>query len=236
MLAVLSMAVLLGMALVVLWMEPLAALSVIERLTPNVTYRVRTQLPVVALSFDDGPHPRFTLQVLEILRRHDATATFFLIGERAIQHPDVVSQIKADGHEVGNHYFKNGPTLGHSNSEFVAYLEQAEKAIGINPGSKLFRPPGGVAWPRQLRLAQGHGYKCMLGCAYPHDPMHPPVWYMRWLVGKNLVPGAMVILHDGISDPSRSIEALSQILTPGRKKGLRFTSIGALLREAARPS
>jgi hypothetical protein len=59
---------------------------------------------------------------------------------------------------------------------------------------------------------------------------------MRWLVGKNLVPGAMVILHDGISDPSRSIEALSQILTPGRKKGLRFTSIGALLREAARPS
>ena len=90
MLAVLSMAVLLGMALVVFWMEPLAALSVIERLTPNVTYRVRTQLPVVALSFDDGPHPRFTLQVLEILRRHDATATFFLIGERAIQHPDVV--------------------------------------------------------------------------------------------------------------------------------------------------
>ena len=75
----------------------------------------------------------------------------------------------------------------------------------------------------------------MLGCAYPHDPMHPPVWYMKWLVGKNLVPGAIVILHDGISDPSRSIEALPQILTLGRKKGLRFTSIGALVREAAEP-
>jgi peptidoglycan/xylan/chitin deacetylase (PgdA/CDA1 family) len=56
---------------------------------------------------------------------------------------------------------------------------------------------------------------------------------MRWLVGKNLVPGAIVILHDGISDPSRSIEALPQILTVGRKKGLRFTSIGALVRETA---
>jgi len=56
---------------------------------------------------------------------------------------------------------------------------------------------------------------------------------MRWLVGKNLVPGTIVILHDGISDPSRSIEALPQILTAGRKKGLRFTSIGALVREAA---
>jgi hypothetical protein len=66
------------MGLVVFWIEPLGVLGVIEKLTPNVTYRVRTHLPVVALSFDDGPHPRFTLQVLEILRQHDATATFFL--------------------------------------------------------------------------------------------------------------------------------------------------------------
>src|SRR5882762_4283231 len=217
MLAVLLIATaLLGMGLVVYWMEPLGILSVIERLSPNVTYRVRTDLPVVALSLDDGPHPSFTLKVLEILRQHD-----------------VVSQIKAHGHEVGSHYFKNGPTLTHSNADFVAYLEQTEKAIGIRAVPKLFRPPGGVAWPNQLRLAQAHGYKCVLGCAYPHDPIRPPVWYMRWLVGKNLVPGTIVILHDGISDPSRSIEALPHILTAGRKKGLRFTSIGALVREAA---
>jgi hypothetical protein len=58
---------------------------------------------------------------------------------------------------------------------------------------------------------------------------------MRWLVGKNLVPGAIVILHGGISDPTRSIQALPHILTVGRKKGLRFISIGALVREAAEP-
>ncbi len=56
---------------------------------------------------------------LEILHRHDAKATFFLIGERALRHPEVVSQIKAAGHEVGNHYFRNGPTLGHSDADFV---------------------------------------------------------------------------------------------------------------------
>ena len=68
MLAALLMATaLLSMGLVVFWIEPLGVLGVIEKLTPNVTYRVRTHLPVVALSFDDGPHPRFTLQVLEIL-------------------------------------------------------------------------------------------------------------------------------------------------------------------------
>ena len=137
---------------------------------------------------------------------------------------------------MGNHYFKNGPTLTHSDADFVAHLEQTEKAIGISAVSKLFRPLGGVAWPSQLRLAQAHGYKCVLRCAYPHDPIRPPVWYMRWLVGKNLVPGTIVTLHDGISDPSRSIEALPHILSAGRKKGLRFISIGALVRDAAGPT
>jgi peptidoglycan/xylan/chitin deacetylase (PgdA/CDA1 family) len=233
MMAVLVMAVaLLGVGLVVFWVEPLAALSVLERLTPNVTYRVRTDHPLVALSFDDGPHPTFTPQVLEILQRNDAKATFFLIGERALRHPELVSRIKAAGHEVGNHYFRNGPTLHHSDADFVGYLEQTERAIGITAGPKLFRPPGGVAWPGQLRLARARGCECVLGCAYPHDPMHPPVWYIRWLIGKNLVPGAIVILHDGIRDPSRSIRALPQILTAGRERGLRFVSIGALVRGA----
>jgi len=63
--------------------------------------------------------------------------------------------------------------------------------------------------------------------------MHPPVRYITWLIEKNLVPGAIVILHDGISDPTRSIQALPHILTVGRKRGLRFVSIGALVREAA---
>jgi peptidoglycan-N-acetylglucosamine deacetylase len=214
----------------VFWIEPLAALNVIERLTPNVTYRVRTNLPLVALSFDDGPNPAFTPQVLDILRRHEAKATFFLIGERALQHPDLVARIKADGHEVGNHYYKNGSTLLHGDARFVCYLEQTEKAVGPTLEPKLFRAPGGIAWPRQLRLAQARGYTCVLGSAYPHDPMHPPVWYIAWLVEKNLVPGAIVILHDGISDPTRSIQALPQILDAGRRRGFSFVSIGELMR------
>jgi peptidoglycan-N-acetylglucosamine deacetylase len=224
---------LLGVGLLVFWIEPLAALSVLERLTPNITYRVRTNLPLVALSFDDGPHSTFTPQVLEILQQHEAKATFFLIGERALRFSEMVSRIKAAGHEVGNHYFMNGPTLRHSDADFVGYLEQTERAIAIPPAPKLFRPPGGVAWPAQLRLARARGYECVLGCAYPHDPIRPPVWYIRWLIEKNLVPGAIVILHDGIRDPSRSIRALPHILTAGRQRGLCFVPIGALMRAAA---
>jgi peptidoglycan/xylan/chitin deacetylase (PgdA/CDA1 family) len=62
--------------------------------------------------------------------------------------------------------------------------------------------------------------------------MHPPVWYIKWLIKKNLVPGTIIILHDGISNPTRSIQALPDVLVEGRKKGLTFVSIGELLRRA----
>jgi len=215
--------------LVVFWIEPLATLGVIERVTPNTIYRIRTNHPLVALSFDDGPSPAFTAQVLDILRQHRAKATFFLIGERASRYPQLVARIKAEGHEVGNHYYMNGSTLLHSDAQFLRYLQQTESAIGPMQEPKLFRAPGGVAWPWQLKAARAQGYTCVLGSAYPHDPMHPPVWYITWLVGKNLWPGTIVILHDGIPDPSRSIQALPQILDEGHRRGLTFVSIGELM-------
>ena len=209
-------------------------LALLERITPNIVYRVRTHLPLVALSFDDGPHPTFTPQVLEILERQDAKATFFLIGERVLRHPEIVARIKAGGHEVGNHYVRNASTLGHSDTEFVCNLEQTESPLGGIKGLKFFRPPGGFAWPRQIKLACERGYTCVLGCVYPDDPMRPPVWYIRWPVGKNLVPGAVVILHDDIRDAKRSLRALPHILAAGQKKGLRFVPIGKLM-NACRP-
>ena len=215
------------------WTEPAAAITVLERLTPGLVYRVKTDRPLVGLSFDDGPDPIFTPQVLAILERTGAKATFFLIGDRGRRHPDLVARIKGAGHEVGNHYFMNGATLRHSDADFLGYLERTERAIGMAGQPKLFRPPGGVAWPRQLKLAQERGYVCVLGSAYPHDPVHPPVWYIRWLTSKNLAPGAIIILHDGIGDPTRSIAALPAILAAGRLKGLEFVSIGTLMGSAA---
>lgn len=241
--------------LYVFWVEPLWFLPLLERLTPEIVYRVRTKAPLVALSFDDGPHAVFTPQVLEILERHGAKATFFLIGERALREPKLVERIRAAGHEIGNHYLRNGPALGHSDEEFARNLLETERAIegrtlvpppdateraslsGSRPErhnslTKLFRPPGGVASPRQLRAVREHGYTCVLGCAYPHDPMRPPVGYIRWLIGKNLCPGTIVILHDGIADARRGIAALPHILEAGHRKGLRFVSIEELVRRA----
>jgi peptidoglycan/xylan/chitin deacetylase (PgdA/CDA1 family) len=123
---------------------------------------VPTNLPLVALSFDDGPHPVYTPQVLEILQRHGARATFFLIGDRALRHPEIVEQIKASGSEVGNHYFytRMGTMMSHSDEEFLRNLARVEQAIGLADGPKVFRAPGGIARPRQLTLARERGYTC----------------------------------------------------------------------------
>jgi hypothetical protein len=65
--------------------------------------------------------------------------------------------------------------------------------------------------------------------------MHPSAWYIHWLIAKNLTPGAIVILHDGITDPTRSIEALPGLLAEGQKRGLRFVSISELIAGAIPP-
>src|SRR5438552_16403784 len=87
--------------LVLFWTEPLFVLGALERLTPNIVYRVRTHLPLVALSFDDGPHPTFTPQVLEILKRQDAKASLFLIGGRVLCHAGIFDRIHCGRTEVG---------------------------------------------------------------------------------------------------------------------------------------
>jgi peptidoglycan-N-acetylglucosamine deacetylase len=224
---------------VVFFVQPLAAVGMLEKLAPQVLFRARTTQPLAALSFDDGPHPVYTPQVLDLLKQHGARATFFLIGDRAERHPEIVAAIRAGGHEVGNHYlyYRHGLMLAHSDQEFVRHLENVERILGLPAGKssgkpKMFRAPGGLARSRQLRLARERGYTPALGSAYPHDPGRPPVWYIRWLIEKNLRPGTIVILHDGIPNPTRTIEALPHILSSARIRGLTFVPIGELIEAA----
>ena len=86
--------------------QPLWAFDLLGWAMPRILWRVETKKPLVALSFDDGSAPDHTPQVLEILARHGAHATFFLIGDRAVAHPDLVGRLRREGHEVGNHNFR----------------------------------------------------------------------------------------------------------------------------------
>ena len=128
---------LVAMGLYVFVIEPLWVLPWLEWMTPGILYRVRTREALVALSFDDGPHAVFTAEVLEILDRYGAKATFFLIGERAERHPELVERIRAAGHEIGNHCWRDGTVLGHSRKRFAEELKKTELAVAPSKSGPL---------------------------------------------------------------------------------------------------
>jgi peptidoglycan/xylan/chitin deacetylase (PgdA/CDA1 family) len=201
---------------------------------PDILWRVDTAARKVALTFDDGPAPDHTPACLEVLARHEARATFFLIGDRAERFPEWVQRIREGGHEIGNHHYGLRSNLRMADAEFESGLLRTEVALRLTGICKLYRPPGGLIRRSQRELLGRHGYRCVLGSAYPFDGSHTPTWYIRWLVAKNLSPGTIVILHDGIADPSRTLAALDGILAAGRRKGLEFVTVGELLDRGGR--
>jgi peptidoglycan/xylan/chitin deacetylase (PgdA/CDA1 family) len=204
--------------------------DLLARSTPRIVWRVETWAPLAALSFDDGPDPVYTPQVLDILARYEAHATFFLIGENARRHPELVRRIRERGHEVGNHTDSPRPTVLMSMRRFSESLLRAEAALSLSPEDpRLFRPGGGWIRPAQLDLAIQRGYTCVLGSAYAYDPKRPPAAYIRWAVAKNLRPGAIVVLHDAGGDRSHTVAALPGVLEAGRAKGLRFVTVSELM-------
>lgn len=124
--------------------------------------RSKTDKKSIALTFDDGPHPINTPKVLEILKQYNVKATFFCIGSRAAENPDILKQIIADGHLVGNH------TYDHSSSfpllckvEMEQELVKTERILNRIAGLKtlLFRPPFGVTNPNVATVVKKLGYK-----------------------------------------------------------------------------
>jgi peptidoglycan/xylan/chitin deacetylase (PgdA/CDA1 family) len=227
--AIAAVGILASLLFLVVLVQPVSAFPVLERLFPGIVWRAEVSEPVVALTFDDGPDSEYTPKVLEILARCDARATFFLIGGRALHRPDLVERIRAEGHEIGNHYITNASAFSDPPETFLEKLGRTEKLLRLSGPDKLYRPPGGKVSRAQLTLLEREGYRCVLGSAYPYDPVRPPRAYLHWLTTKNLRPGAIVILHDGIPDPSKTVAALPGILEEGRRLGYRFVGVAELL-------
>jgi peptidoglycan/xylan/chitin deacetylase (PgdA/CDA1 family) len=215
-----------------LLVQPAWLPGVLARVYPDILWRVETARPRVALTFDDGPALDHTPIVLRTLARHGAHATFFMVGDRATAAPELLKAVREAGHEIGNHYYTIRSTLRASDQEFEANLVRTESILSLTSSPKLYRPPGGLIRSSQLAIVRKHGYRCVMGSAYPFDPSHPSPAYIRWLVTKNLTPGAIVILHDGIADPSRMLAVLDDILRAGEEKGLEFVTVGELLEES----
>src|SRR6185503_498513 len=130
-----------------------------------------------------------------------------------------------------NHSESHGRALLQPLSRFEEELRAGEATLGLaGARPKLFRPPGIWLRPSQQAVAAQHGYLTVLGSAYAYDPYRPPAPYIAWVIGKNLRPGAIVVLHDAGGERSHTVNALPAILQSAKDKGLRFVTVSELLR------
>lgn len=202
------------------------------RVFPGILFRVFTDSPLVALTFDDGPDSTVTPRVLEILRRERILATWFITGSRAAEHPELMSEILDDGHQIANHMWGTTPAWTLSSGDFAASVEATARVAPAPDLRTFLRPASGWIRPSSASWARRNGYRIVLGSVYANDPLKPPPAYIEWAITRMAGPGDIVVLHVG-AGRGCTVEALPGIIQGLRAKGLRPVRLSELLDSAA---
>lgn len=194
----------------------------------------------VALSFDDGPDPKFTPQILDILKQEKVPGLFFLIGEAATEQPALMKRIFDDGHEIGNHTFYHPHFSTISSGQFSMELNLTERLLESKLGIKslMFRPPYGIDHLPEtadeiamLPETQDRGYVLVGARIDPHDWARPAADKIVAQVVEEAKAGKgnIVLLHDGGGDRTQTVLALPHIIEGLRSAGFQFVSVSDLL-------
>jgi peptidoglycan-N-acetylglucosamine deacetylase len=205
------------------------ALKRVGGIYPSCLFRIATEERALALTIDDAPHPDVTPGILGELRKHDATATFFVIGANAAAHPALIQSIRAGGHELANHLFTDRMSARLNDADFVDELRRTEALIQPLDTPKWCRPGSGVLTTRIIRRMQENGYTAVGGTAYPVD-LYTNVQLTARHFLRNVRPGAILVLHDGGTRRASSIRVLAVLLPRLRDMGYRVVSLGELCR------
>jgi peptidoglycan/xylan/chitin deacetylase (PgdA/CDA1 family) len=186
-------------------------------------------MTVITLTFDNGPEPDVTPQVLDTLRRHEIRSTFFLVGEKLQQRRNLARRAHADGHWIGNHTFTHRVPLGMITEPgaAVAEIERTEGWIGdLAHARRLFRPFGGGGLLDQRLLSreasrylQENAYTCVLWNVIAHDWSHPEGWVDRALELSLARPHALLVLHDL---PTGAMDDLDRFIAAAKDRGAIF--------------
>ena len=184
----------------------------------------------IALTFDDGPHPIYTPEVLKLLGRYNAKATFFCIGKNVMQHSEIVREIHAGGHVVGNHSYSHASTIDFKGTNgWLEELQQTDavimQAIGRRP--RFFRPPYGVTTPHLASAIRTSGHRVIGWRVRPYDTLgsRSPARIVRTILRK-VKPGAIILLHD---THNRIVPVLEQLLPELRQHGYTLVTVAELI-------
>jgi peptidoglycan/xylan/chitin deacetylase (PgdA/CDA1 family) len=192
---------------------------------------------LIALSFDDGPSPRYTPAVLDILQREGVHATFFVIGQEAERQPALLRREHDLGMEIGNHGMHHRRLAGLAPPEVEAEVREAARVIRAVTGTAptLYRLPQGIGDETSLRVLGRLGYTVIAWSVDPRDYQRRTAQALAADILRQSAPGRIIILHDGGGRRAASVDALAQVLPRLRAEGYRVTTVGDLLRSAGFP-
>lgn len=238
-----------GLALIGLWLlpyshlQPAHAVPVIKKdrsyyeQKGEMIWEVHTDQKVIALTFDDGPDPIETCAILDLLKRYEARSTFFVIGKRVAQFPDVVQRVINEGHEVANHTYSHDFFHLPASKRLVRdEIERTEQAIMKATGKRtfLFRPPGGIYDETIIQVSNEMGLVPIMWSWHQdtEDWRRPGVRRIINKVLNNVRNGDIILFHDHVEGKTQTVAALEAILPELQKRGYKMVPVSELIRSA----
>ncbi|MEY4739211.1 MAG: hypothetical protein RLZZ05_595 [Bacteroidota bacterium] len=191
-------------------------------LFPNRVWQIPTAQKEIFLSFDDGPHPRITPMVLDMLASHGAKASFFCIGDRVKRFPGIYQRIVDEGHAIGNHTFHHLNGWKTNDADYLTNITEAALCID----SRLFRPPYGRIKGSQARAIVAKGFKTIMWTVLSGDydaKLNPAQCANRVL--ENIEPGFIFLFHDAEKAEKNMLFALEKLLEASKLQGFRCEKI-----------
>ncbi|TWD98844.1 peptidoglycan/xylan/chitin deacetylase (PgdA/CDA1 family) [Neobacillus bataviensis] len=193
---------------------------------------VSTTQKAVAITFDDGPNPIYTPEVLEIFEKAEGKATFFMIGEQMKDQPGIVKLAAEQGHEIGNHTYSHPKLSALTPAECLAEIESNEQIIRELTGQApvVFRPPYLDYNQDTISIVESKGYS-MIGALNleAQDWEQPGVEHILSASRKSVRNGSILIFHDGYGDRSQTIQAVKKLVSELKSEGYQLLTVSELL-------
>ncbi|MBR2622334.1 MAG: polysaccharide deacetylase family protein [Clostridia bacterium] len=186
---------------------------------------------MIALTFDDGPHPKYTMEILEILDEYDIPATFFFVGENVSYYQETACEVAKRGHEIGNHTYSHPCVNKQSQAAFREELTRCEdiiqRVVGVRP--KLFRPPQGSWNTRVYEIARERDYSVILWDLDTLDWAHTPSENISNYILENVKSGNIILMHDYHSGGCTTTDALRMFIPNLIEQGYQFVTVSELI-------
>ncbi len=186
----------------------------------------------IALTFDDGPHYKYTAEILDILKKYDVKATFFTVGTNVERFPDLIDRELSEGHEVANHTYSHKHMADLNEKEFIGEVLGWEDSVFPHSEytDRLFRPPEGILTDNECEVIKELGYDIILWSVDTRDWAHTPVDKIVENVMSHVDNGAIILFHDFVSGSNSPTPKALEILIPKLKEqGYKFSTVSDLI-------